>query len=211
MSPAPRNEVIPKLEVARCGEFLALLHKRLRARTVRHSISGANYAADLAAALGMDPKPAFLAGLLHDLGKAHKSKELLARAARYGIPLSGVWKEKPKLLHGPVAAEECRRELGIEEEAIYEAIYWHTTGCPGLGPVALVLYIADYAEPLREHPEAAQARAVFSSEGFLATLRYVASNKLRYVRSKPPVDPHTEAFHHWLHEPARADDLMGGE
>ena len=59
----------------------------------------------------------------------------------------------PVLLHGPVAAELLRRE-GLEDEEVYQGIYYHSTGCPGMSPVAKVVFLADKLDPhkLRRYP-----------------------------------------------------------
>ncbi|MBN2308562.1 MAG: hypothetical protein JXR94_06295, partial [Candidatus Hydrogenedentes bacterium] len=59
-------------------------------------------------------------------------------------------------------------------------------------------------EPLRSHPQAAQARAIMGEQGFPAALRFVSAERLAYVRTKPHVDPLTEAFHAWLCSPEQS-------
>ena len=60
-------------------------------------------------------------------------------------------------------------------------------------------YFADFSEPLREYPEAPEARRIFEEDGLHEALCFVASAKLEYARRKPPLDPNTEAFGNWLH------------
>lgn len=182
----------------RAPEYLALLTKRLPEETVRHSVSVARMLEDMAQPLGLDPGKAATAGLLHDVYKDAPAQELLERAHRYGLTVSEAARARPGLLHGPVGAEECRRNLGLVDPDLYEAIYWHTTGHPGIGSLALALIVADFSEPLREYPEAEQARALFLEQGLRAAARYVAEQKLRHARMKHPVDPATEAFCGWL-------------
>ena len=67
-------------------------------------------------------------------------------------------RESPKLLHGPVAAELARRELGVEDTEVLDAIREHTTGRPGMGPLSLVLYVADKIEPARDYPSVENLR-----------------------------------------------------
>jgi predicted HD superfamily hydrolase involved in NAD metabolism len=187
------------MQTARAEEFVELIRQRLQERTVRHSIAVAEMLVSLSEAARFSPEQATAAGLLHDLGKSMKKRDLLAAAERYGIAITQVQQDYPKLLHGPVAAEECRHDLGVDDEAVCEAIRWHTTGRPGLGPLGLALYFADYSEPLRDHPQAAEARALLAADGFVTAIRYVADQKLSYIRTKPSIDPMTEAFHAWLH------------
>jgi predicted HD superfamily hydrolase involved in NAD metabolism len=190
---------VPAHEIDRGEEIVALLRERLPEQTVRHSLSVAGLMAALAGMAGVPRDPAVKAGLLHDLCKAMDPDALLARADAYGIAINDTQLYKPNLLHGPVAAEEARRLLGIEDEAVYDAIYWHTTGRPGWGRLGLALYVADFSEPLREFPEAAEARRILETRGFDAALCYVSDERLAEVRKKPHVDPNTETFHAWLH------------
>jgi len=188
------------LALPRATEFLALIEARLREKPFRHSIATTHLMLSIANGLDITPEQAVTAGLLHDLAKGAKGPELLERADVYRLIISDAQRNHPKLLHGAVAAEECRRDLGITDEAVLEAICWHTTGQPGLDKVGQALYLADYAEPLRSHPQAAQARAILATDGFVAALLFVSEQKLAYVRTRPHVDPATEAFHAWLVE-----------
>ena len=185
-------------EIARADEFLALLGARLPDKTLNHSISVAEFLRSFSDAAGITDEQATTAGLLHDLCKAMQADELLAGARTHGLELTPLQREKPTLLHGPMAAEECRGDLGIDDEAVIEAIRWHTTGRPEWGRVGLALYVADFAEPLRTIPEAAEARTVLGEKGFDAAVRFVADRKLAYVRERFTPDPMSEAFADWL-------------
>jgi predicted HD superfamily hydrolase involved in NAD metabolism len=83
-------------------------------------------------------------------------------------------RQSPKLLHGPVAAELARRELGIDDEEVLEAVRAHTTGSPGMGPLALVLYVADKIEPARDYPSVGRLRTLARED-----LRRAAEESLR--------------------------------
>ena len=69
-------------------------------------------------------------------------------------------RQSPKLLHGPVAAELAKRELAVDDEEVLEAVRAHTTGKPELGPLALVLYVADKIEPARDYPSVERLRTL---------------------------------------------------
>ena len=186
------------MQTARVEEFSQLLRSRVSERTFNHSVLTAEYMASFAPQIGVTNEQSVTAGLLHDLCKGMEDTRLFEAAARYGIAVTDVQRARPGLLHGPVAAEECRQDLAIQDEAVYEAIYWHTTGRPGLGPVGLALYVADFAEPARKFGDAVTAREILQNDGLRAALRFVADRKLEHVRTKPHVDPATEAFSAWL-------------
>jgi len=177
---------------------VALLRDRVTDKTLRHCIFTAEYMASFAAGAGIANDAAVTAGLLHDLCKGMSPDDLLAAAAEYGLSLNDSQRQKPQLLHGPVSAEECRRKHSIAGDDIYEAIFWHTTGRPGLGRLGLALYVADFAEPSRTFAEAAEARRILRGSGFEAALRYVSQQKYEHVLAKPVADPITAAFHEWI-------------
>lgn len=184
--------------IPRASEYIALLEERLSKRTLAHVLSVAEYMVSLSELLEIPYERAVTAGLLHDLEKGRKKESLLSEAEAYGLDISPVQRENPKLLHGPVAAEECRRKLDLRDQEAYEAVFWHTTGRPGLGLTGLALYFADYAEPLRDRPEAAHAREFCEKENFYRGLYFVASQKLQYIRTRATVDPISEEFFAWI-------------
>lgn len=194
---------MPSFPTARADEFIAVLTRRLSPKTFDHSLSVAHYMVSIAERAGITGEQAATTGLLHDVCKAMSGEALRAAAEKWGIEATDLQREKPKLLHGPVAAEEARREFGVSDPGVYEAIYWHTTGRPGWNPVGLALYVADFAEPLRTMPESAEARALLDREGFGAALRFVTQEKCAYIAHEFTLDPMTEAFGHWVESTVR--------
>ena len=187
------------LSIPRADEFVARLRDRLSENRVRHCISVAETMWTIADDKGINPERAVVAGLLHDMCKALGPADMLAAAERYRIAINETQRQRPMLLHGHVAAEEAKHELGIAHEDVYEAIAWHVTGRPKLGPLALALYYADFSEPLRTHEEASVARDIYKKEGLRKAVTYIARAKIeRLVSKKSFVDTHTEAFRIWL-------------
>ena len=180
--------------VERADEFLDLLRRRVRDKTYAHCVSVARTMLGMADRAGIRPEQAVTAGLLHDLCKAMKPEELAAAAMEYGITED---LDSPNLLHGPVAAEECRRSLGIEDEDVLDAIRRHTTGRAGWSRVGQAIYVADFSEPLRAHAGADEARAILERDGFEAALLYVIDRKLKHVKKRHRLHPNSEAFAEW--------------
>ena len=90
-------------------------------------------ARELAAPLDLDPALVDLAASAHDIARVVKGPRLLAEARRRGIRIDRVESALPVLLHGPVGAERLRRDLGVTEPQVLEAVHWHSTAAPGLG------------------------------------------------------------------------------
>jgi hypothetical protein len=117
--------------IPRAEEFFALIQDRLKPKTLHHVLGVTELMLHVAPEIGISLEDAAAAGLLHDSCKYMNPQQLLEAAAEYAIPVNDAQRAKPALLHGPVAAEEAKRDLGVESDAVYEAIYWHTTGKPG--------------------------------------------------------------------------------
>lgn len=60
------------------------------------------------------------------------------------------------LLHGPAAAIRAAAE-GEQDQAVLEAVRWHTVGCVGWSPTGKALYAADFLEPGRPFLQAERA------------------------------------------------------
>lgn len=101
----------------------------------------------LALRYGAAPDKARFSGLVHDLARALPPEELLALAKSYGIPVGEMEQSVPLLLHGPVGAELLRREGGVSDEEVLEAVRCHTTGKAGMSLLDKVLFLGDKIEP----------------------------------------------------------------
>jgi predicted HD superfamily hydrolase involved in NAD metabolism len=173
---------------------------RLSEKRYGHTLRVADTAERLARVHGLDPDRTRLASLLHDAARETEPEEFLRLAERWNVPVGEPERQSPKLLHGPVAAELARRELGVEDEEVLEAIRAHTTGRPGMGPIALALYVADKIEPARDYPSVGRLRKLASEN-----LREAATEALRRVighnegRGRP-IHPDSRETLAWLEE-----------
>jgi predicted HD superfamily hydrolase involved in NAD metabolism len=113
-----------------------------------HHITGvASMARNLAFYMpGCDADSAELAGWLHDSCKELKDKDLLALANEFGLHLDQVDLKNPHLLHGPVAACVCRKEFGLNDQLILDAMAEHTLGNAPMSELSQVVFLADMLE-----------------------------------------------------------------
>jgi predicted HD superfamily hydrolase involved in NAD metabolism len=152
----------------------AFARSRLSERRYEHTLRVADTAERLALAHDLDADRARLAALLHDAARETGPEEYLKLADQWHLQVGDPERQSPKLLHGPVAAELARRELGIDDEEVLIAVRAHTTGRPEMGPLALVLYVADKIEPARDYPSVGRLRTLASED-----LRRAAEESLR--------------------------------
>ncbi len=164
-------------------EAEAFARSRLSDARYEHTLRVADTAEGLALAHDLDAARARLAALVHDSAREIGPDEFLELAKTWRLQVDDPEQQSPKLLHGPVAAEMAKRELGIEDGEVLEAIRAHTTGRPGMGPLALVLYVADKIEPARDYPSVGRLRALAREDLHTAALeslrRAIAHNEAR--------------------------------
>lgn len=147
-----------------------------------HSRSTALLCYDLCVRFNLNPEAGYLAGIAHDMCKNFSDIELIRCASRDGLGFSKLEQEKPGLLHARVAAILLQEQYNIHDEAILEAVRFHTMGHPGMGALAKVLYSADKIEVSRSGVDPAVRDPTDSTlDSFF--LR-VLSSSVAYLQSK---------------------------
>lgn len=183
------GEDLKKLPFERLKEVSLSLHKDKR---VRHVIGCSDTAVRLAVLYGEDPNIARRAGILHDITKALTDEEQLQLCEKYGIILSQLERENPKLLHAKTGAAVAREVFG-ESEAVWRAIHWHTTGRVGMTTMEKILYLADYMEPNRDFEGVEELRRL-TDRSLDAALRLGLQMSVEQLtRRKMEIDPNSLA------------------
>lgn len=132
--------------------YKRILMERLTEKRYLHSLAVADEAARLAKKYGADPDRAYLAGLLHDIMKDAPKEEMLQTMERFGIILTDIEKNAPKLWHAMAGACFVRRQLDIEDGEIIRAIRYHTTARKNMSLLEKILYLADFTSADRDYP-----------------------------------------------------------
>ena len=123
----------------------------LKPKRMPHVLGTEQEAVRLAGQYGADETQARIAALLHDCTKKLDMDRQLALCRQYGIPLDDLEQHALKLLHAKTGAATARDVFGVDD-AVYWAIYWHTTGHADMTLLEKIIYIADYVEPTRDFP-----------------------------------------------------------
>lgn len=167
--------------------------KVLKKNRYRHTLGVAHTSACMAMRYGADMDEAYLAGLMHDIAKHLDANDMLKMAKKYKLKLSAFEKENPFILHGPVGAYIARKEYGIENKDIFNAITNHTTGRPGMSLLEKIVFIADYIECGRDQAENLQIVRELAFKDIDACLVKILTDTLSYLaKSEMPVDEKTE-------------------
>ena len=181
--------------------------ERLSDERYAHSLRVAKTAERLAEYHGLDKERARLAGLLHDTAREASKEELLRVAEEEGLRIGDFERERPILLHGPVAAELARQDLGVQDDEVLDAVRVHTTGAPGMGALSLALYVADKIEPDRNQPGVDGLRRL-APEDLKGTARVALEGSISYnQRRGRPTHPKSLQALEWLENshPERPD------
>lgn len=157
-----------------------VLQKRLTKKRYLHSLGVQKTAIELAKVYNVSQKKASIAGLAHDCAKDFDDDMLLNYATQFDILIDGVSKHQIQLLHGFVGAELAKREFGIEDDEILNAIRFHTTGKENMTTIEKIIYLADYIEPNRNFKGIDKIRKVALSSLDKATLM-AFDNTINYV------------------------------
>ena len=123
----------------------------LKPKRMPHVLGTEQEAVRLVRRYGGDETQARIAALLHDCTKKLDMAQQLALCERYGIMLDELEQRALKLLHSKTGAAIARDVFGVED-AVYNAILYHTTGKPDMTRLEKIIYLADYIEPTRDFP-----------------------------------------------------------
>jgi len=116
-----------------------------------HTLRVMASAVELAEQYRVDKDLVEQAAILHDYCKFWTAEELIFAIKRYKLP-QDLLLYNQELWHGPVAAVVAIQQLGVTSKEVLDAIRYHTTGRPEMGPVEKIVFLADYIEPARQFP-----------------------------------------------------------
>ena len=133
------------------GDLETLVNRRVAALPNglrKHIYRVRDIAANLAECHGIDPQLAALAMLAHDVARAMPDPT----NSRTGL---NNWKCRLRRWNAacpfcstvPWERESSKREDGLTDESLYQAVYWHTTAHPSLDRLGKLVFLADKLDP----------------------------------------------------------------
>lgn len=178
-------------------QLRACSYSMMRAKRIPHVMGVEEEAVKLAQRWGADPELARRAGILHDCTKYYELPEQLEICAKYGVELDELEQKAVKLLHSKTGACIARGVFG-QPQAVYDAIFWHTTGKADMTLLDKILYMADYIEPNRDFEGVERLRRLAYTDLDQAMLLGVESTIREMEERGVPVHINTIQARQWL-------------
>lgn len=127
---------------------------------LKHIQGVAQTSARLAERFGLPVEKARLAGWLHDCAKEKTRLEMKRWIKTGRFRLDAEEEKIPGLWHPHAGAAVALLKWGIKDKGILEAIRCHTLGNPQMGPLAQVVFVADFIEPSRNFEGVEKVRSI---------------------------------------------------
>lgn len=103
-----------------------------------------------------------ISALLHDITKEYDVKKQLQILSDFDIIVDNVTLNSPKVFHAMTAALIIPEEFQeFSDDDIISAVRNHTTGSENMTLLDMIIYLADYIEPLRKFDDCKKLREYF--------------------------------------------------
>ena len=181
------------------NQLRACSYSMMRAKRIPHVMGVEEEAVKLAQCWGADPELARRAGILHDCTKYYELPEQLDICEEYDVRLDALEQKAVKLLHSKTGACIARGVFG-QPDAVYDAIFWHTTGKADMTTLEKVLYIADYMEPNRDFDGVERLRHLAYTDLDKAMLLGVEMTIQEMQQRQVPIHTNTLQARDWLRQ-----------
>lgn len=134
------------------------LKENLSAKRYQHSLNVADECRKLAVKYGEDPDKAYFAGLLHDICKELPEDEQRALVLESGFTVCREELETRSLLHGIAGAYFIKKNFGVEDIDILNAVRFHTVGRAGMSRLEEIVYLGDLVSAERDYKDVDRMR-----------------------------------------------------
>jgi len=161
------------------NKLIEAVKAQMPTRRWEHTLGVMETSVMLARQYGCDPDKAYIAAILHDVCKYWPVKEQESVLRDNGLSTDLLDYDK-ELWHAPAGAIVAKRDYGIDDEEVLNAIRYHTSGRVGMSLLEKVVCLADYIEPGRDFPGVNNIREIAEHSvekalvaGFDGTIRFL--------------------------------------
>lgn len=163
-------------------EMKQKLQSSLSPKRFLHTLGVVETAEELAKIHGVDKEKAIISAYLHDCAKDIPEKMKIRFCKEFHIPLDKWIEKNIELCHSFLGAEIAKREYGIIDEEILNAIRYHTTGRKNMTDLEKLIYLADYIEPNRNYFQGLESIREYARKDLNQAMIFVLTNTIEYVK-----------------------------
>ena len=189
-APTPRDYSV-KMNKKEKQQYIDIIKPMLTQKRFEHSLNVSEEAVKLAKKYGADTEKAELAGLLHDILKDTPPEKQLKILADFGIIMSDVELSAKKFWHAISGAVYIKHVLHIEDEDVYNAVRYHTTGRKNMTLLEKVIFIADFISKDRNYPGVEDMRKTAYKSLDKAIVEGIAFTITELAKDRAPIVPET--------------------
>ncbi len=164
-------------------EIIERLAFYLNKKRIEHTLGVRDVAERLANQYGADVKKVRIASLLHDIARDLSLDEMVKLVNSENNNLNKAVLKNPLLLHAYAGVIIAKRDFGIDDIEILNAIRYHTTGKKNMDLIAKIVFIADYIEPDRSFRGVKKARKM-AFRDIKETLLYIYKSLIKHLVSQ---------------------------
>lgn len=165
------------------------LKERLSKKRYIHSVNVSAECVKLANLYGEDPEKAEFAGLLHDICKEFPPEEQYNLVIESKFSVCREELETRSLLHGIAGAYFIKKQFGIEDLDIINAVRFHTVGRAGMSRLEEIVYLGDLISAERDYKDVDKMRKLVYSDidkAMLEAFRFSIESVLKKNGFIPP-------------------------
>ena len=133
---------------------------------------------------GCDRQKARMAALLHDCAKDFPPDMKRRFCKEYHVDVDEIMLETIDLTHAFLGAEVAKRDYGVEDEEILNAIKYHTTGKPDMTLLEKIVFIADYIEEGRKKFDTLEESRRLAFENIDKAMAFILKHTIEYVKQR---------------------------
>jgi len=163
-------------------QLIEAVKSQMPAKRWEHTLGVMETSVILARRYGCDPEKAYTAAILHDVCKFWPVQEQAKVIRENNLPQDLLDYDK-ELWHAHAGAFIAKRDYGIGDEEILDAIRYHTSGRQGMSLLEKVVCLADYIEPGRDFPGVHNIREI-AEHSVEKALLYAFDGTIRFLLDK---------------------------
>ena len=168
---------------------ISFLKERLSKKRYVHSVNVSAECVKLANLYGEDSEKAEFAGLLHDICKEFPPEEQYNLVIESKFSVCREELETRSLLHGIAGAYFIKKQFGIEDLDIINAVRFHTVGRAGMSRLEEIVYLGDLISAERDYKDVDKMRKLVYSDidkAMLEAFRFSIESVLKKNGFIPP-------------------------